>query len=150
MAASAGSGTLTIARSLPGSPQVVFGAFGDASQLAQWWGPSGFAIPSADFDPRVGATYRIAMQPPDGDVFHLTGEFRVVEPPARLAFTFVWDPPDTDDVETLADLSFRDVGESTEVQLTQGPFKTEDRLELHRAGWADSLDKLDHYLTRRS
>jgi uncharacterized protein YndB with AHSA1/START domain len=90
------------------------------------------------------------MQPPEGDVFHLTGEFRVVEPPARLAFTFVWEPPDDDDVETLADLTFRDLGDSTEVEFTQGPFKTDERVELHRGGWTESFDKLERYLTRRS
>jgi uncharacterized protein YndB with AHSA1/START domain len=131
-------------------PGAVFGAVSEADQVAQWWGPRGFAIPALDFQPRAGASYRIEMQPPDGDSFHVTGEFRVVEPPARLAFTFVWEPADPDDVETLADLSLQDLGESTELGLTQGPFKTEDRLELHHGGWTDSLDKLEQHLTRRS
>ena len=69
------------------------------------------------------------MQPPEGDVFYLTGEFREVDPPAVLAFTFEWEEPDDDDndVETLFELSFRDLGGSAEVALTQGPFKTEAR-----------------------
>jgi uncharacterized protein YndB with AHSA1/START domain len=50
--------------------------------------------------------------------------------------------PDPDDVETLVALSFRDLGGSTEVALTQGRFKTEARLALHRDGWTDSFDKL--------
>ena len=33
------------------------------------------------------------MQPPEGDPFYLTGEFREVDPPARLAYTFVWEDP---------------------------------------------------------
>src|SRR5215218_3924269 len=103
MAPSAGSWTLAITRNLPASPQVVFRAFSDATELAQWWGPGGFTIPSVDFHPRVGASYRIEMRPPEGDSFHLAGDFRVVEPPERFAFTFVWNPPDDDDVETLAD-----------------------------------------------
>src|SRR5215216_2675072 len=123
---------------LPAPPTVVFPAFSSPEQLAQWWGPVGFAIPSVDFEPRVGAPYRIEMQPPEGEAFHLVGEFRVVEPPSRLAFTFVWEPPDVDDVETLVDLSFRDLGDSTEVELRQGPFKTDDRLALHRDGWSES------------
>jgi uncharacterized protein YndB with AHSA1/START domain len=40
-------------------------------------------------------------------------------------------------------LSFRDLGESTEVALTQGPFKTEARRALHQDGWRDSFDKLE-------
>jgi uncharacterized protein YndB with AHSA1/START domain len=87
------------------------------------------------------------MQPPAGDRFYLTGEFRAVDPPVSLAYTFVWEDPDPDDVETLVELSFRDLGESTEVALAQGPFKTEARRELHRNGWTDSLDKIEAQLS---
>jgi uncharacterized protein YndB with AHSA1/START domain len=124
----------------------VFAAFSEAEELAQWWGPQGFAIPSVDFDPRVGAAYRIEMQPPEGESFYLIGEFRQVDPPARLAFTFVWEPADPDDVETVVDLRFRDVDEATEVAFTQGPFKTEERRALHRDGWTETFDKLDDHL----
>jgi uncharacterized protein YndB with AHSA1/START domain len=134
-------------RVLPAAPSAVFGAFSDANALAMWWGPEGFRIPSLAFDPRVGASYRIEMQPAEGDHFYLTGKFRKVEPPARLAFTFVWEEPDPDDVETEVDLSFRDLGESTEVAFTQGPFKTEDRRALHRDGWTDSFDKLERQIS---
>jgi len=44
------------------------------------------------------------MQPPEGDRFYLTGEFREVDPPARLAYTFIWEYPDPDDVEMLVEL----------------------------------------------
>jgi uncharacterized protein YndB with AHSA1/START domain len=124
----------------------VFRFFTDPSRLARWWGPRGFVIPALDFAPRAGASYRIEMQPPEGEAFGLSGEFREVGPPHRLAFTFRWDDPDPDDVETVADLSFADRGESTEVVLKQGPFKTEARLELHRGGWTDSFDKLEELL----
>lgn len=87
------------------------------------------------------------MKPPDGDSFHLTGTFREVDPPTRLAFTFVWEPPDPDDVETLAELSFTERGDSTEVVLVQGRFKTEGRRDLHRGGWTESLDKLETLLS---
>jgi uncharacterized protein YndB with AHSA1/START domain len=137
---------LTIKRVLRAARSVVFGAFSAADQLAEWWGPAGFTTPSLDFDPRVGGSYRIEMQPPEGDPFYLTGEFREVGPPARLAFTFVWADPDPDDVETLAELTFRDLGDSTEVVLTQGPFKTEPRRELHRNGWTDTFDKLEDFV----
>ena len=138
--------TLEMDRVLAAPPDVVFGAFSDANVLAKWWGPQGFTIPSLEFDPRVGERYRIEMQPPEGEDFSLTGEFREVDPPGRLAFTFIWDPPNPDDVETVVALSFRDRGESTELALTQGPFKTEERVALHRDGWTDTLDKLERVL----
>lgn len=136
-------------RALSAAPSRVFEAFSDPNELARWWGPRGFSIPSLEFDPRLGQSYRIEMQPPEGDAFYLTGEFRVVDPPTRLAYTFRWEDPDPDDVETLVDLSFRDLGESTEVVLTQGLFKTEARRALHRDGWTDSLEKLEPLLSSR-
>jgi uncharacterized protein YndB with AHSA1/START domain len=135
-------------RVLPAPPPVVFDAFADPDKLARWWGPAGFTAPSVDFEPRAGGSYRIEMQPPEGDPFHLVGEFREVDPPRRLAFTFVWEPPDPDDVETLVELSFRDLGDSTEVAFAQGEFKTEPRRELHRDGWSEGFDRLEALLSQ--
>jgi uncharacterized protein YndB with AHSA1/START domain len=138
---------LEIERVLPAAPAVVFNAFVDPSELARWWGPAGFTIPSLSFPARVGGGYRIEMQPPTGDPFALTGEFQEVDPCARLTYTFRWEDPDPDDVETLVRLSFRDLGDSTEVSLDQRIFKTEARLALHRDGWTDSFDKLERLLS---
>ena len=146
MAAQSRELTLAMKRVLLAAPSVVFRAFSAPNELAKWWGPEGFTVPSLEFDPRVGGRYRIEMQPPEGDRFYLTGVFRELDPPARLAYTFVWEDPDPDDLETLVELSFRDLGDSTEVALTQGPFKTEPRRELHRSGWTDSFDKLERTL----
>lgn len=148
MAAQSGELTLQMKRVLPAPPSVVFRAFSDPDELAKWWGPEGFTAPSLQFDPRVGESYRIEMQPPEGDRFYLIGEVREVDSPARLAYTFMWEDPDPDDVETLVELSFRALGESTEVVLSQGPFKTEPRRQLHRDGWTDSFDKLEQFISQ--
>jgi uncharacterized protein YndB with AHSA1/START domain len=135
--------TLEFKRVLPAAPPEVFRLFADPDELARWWGPAGFSVPSLDFNPAVGSSYRIEMQPPEGDAFYLTGEFREVDPPTRLSFTFVWEPPDPDDVETLVELSFRETDGATEVDFRQGRFKTEERRELHRSGWGDSFEKVE-------
>jgi uncharacterized protein YndB with AHSA1/START domain len=142
--------TFEIDRILPAPVPAVFRLFTDPDELRRWWGPKGFSIPSLRFEPRVGDTYRIEMQPPDGDSFHLSGEFREVNPPSRLAITFVWEPADPDDVETLATISFREAGENTGVSLSQGPFKTDERRALHHDGWTESFDKLEAVLSSRS
>jgi uncharacterized protein YndB with AHSA1/START domain len=137
---------LEMKRILPAAPAVVFAAFSDPSELAKWWGPEGFTVPSLRFQADSGESYRIEMQPPTGDAFHLTGEFREVDPPARLVFSFAWEPANADDVETLVSLSFRDLGDSTEVVLTQGPFRNDARRQLHRDGWDESFDKLERLI----
>jgi uncharacterized protein YndB with AHSA1/START domain len=140
--------TLELTRVLPAAADLVFAAFRDPERLAQWWGPVGFTIPSVDFSTLPGEPYRIEMLPPEGDAFHVHGVFRTVHPPARLSFTFAWEPPDPDDVETLVDLSFHDRGRETELSLWQGEFRTETRRDLHRHGWTESLDKLERQLGR--
>jgi uncharacterized protein YndB with AHSA1/START domain len=137
---------LQLERRVTAPPESVFAACVDASALAAWWGPSGFTSTVLALDPRVGGGYRIAMQPPAGAAFHLRGEFRVVEPPSRLDYTFVWEEPDPDDRETLVSLSFQAVPEGTLVVLTQGAFATKARYELHRDGWTQTLERLARYV----
>lgn len=118
---------LHLERVLPARPARVFEACVEPDQLARWWGPAGFTAPSIELDPRVGGSYRIAMQPPEGELFHLSGEFREVDPPGRLAYTFRWEDPDPNDQETVAELSFNDLDGSTRLVLDQGAFATEAR-----------------------
>ena len=127
---------------LPAPPSLVFRALTDPPELAKWWGPHGFTTPRLELDLRVGGGYRIAMQPPEGGLFYLQGEFREVDPPRRLAYTFRWEDPDPDDIETIVRLSLRDLGGSTELTLDQGAFATEPRRALHEQGWTDGFEKL--------
>jgi uncharacterized protein YndB with AHSA1/START domain len=137
---------LEINRVFAAPRRAVFAALTDPRQLERWWGPAGFRAPRVEFDPRPGARYRIEMRPAGGDSFQLTGELREVVPPARLAMTFEWEPPDPDDVETLATLDLRDLGQSTEVALVQGPFMTDARRALHENGWTEAFEKLERLL----
>ncbi|MFF0062542.1 SRPBCC domain-containing protein [Streptomyces sp. NPDC005279] len=140
--------TLRLQRVLRAPCAVVFRALTEPRELARWWGPDGFTVPRVESDLRTGGGYRIAMQPPEGDLFHLAGEFSAVEPPARLSFTFRWEEPDPDDRETAVTLLLRDLGgRSTELVLTHGQFATDERYALHEEGWTQSLDKLERLMS---
>lgn len=120
----------------------IFSMLTDPAELAKWWGPHGFTTPETELDLRVGGGYRLSMQPPDGDLFHLAGEFREIHRPSRLVYTFRWEEPTPDDRETVVTLALDALGDATEVSLSQGMFATEERLALHRSGWTDSFEKL--------
>jgi uncharacterized protein YndB with AHSA1/START domain len=139
--------TVKLSSSVQAAPERVFDAMTDPNQVAEWWGPEGFTCPEVTLDVRVGGAYRIAMQPPEGELFHLVGEYVEVRRPSRLAYTFRWEPPDPDDRETVARLALRERAGATEIELTQGPFATEARRELHHAGWTDTLGRLARHLT---
>ena len=124
----------------------MFKACTGPAELSRWWGPKGFTAPSVEIDLRVGGRYRIVMQPPQGDAFRLSGEFREVIPPSRLAYTFRWEPPDPDDVETLVVLVLNGLGMRTELEVTHGVFATLPRRALHEAGWTETLDRLQGLL----
>jgi uncharacterized protein YndB with AHSA1/START domain len=150
MVAGSNEFTLEMTRIVPAAQSIVFAALVDPSELVKWFGPKSYTARSPEFDASVGGRYRIEMQPPEGDPFYLIGEFREIDPPVRLTYTFMYEDPDPDDVETLVSLSLRDLGESTEIALTQGPFVAEARRALHQDGWTDSFDKLERLIASRA
>lgn len=137
---------LHLEKVLPAAPRRVFDACVQPSRLAEWWGPAGFSAPEITLDVRRGGAYRITMQPPDGGAFHLRGEFRRVDPPRHLEYTFEWEEPDPDDRQTVVELSFLDHPDGTKLVLDHGPFATEARHALHEAGWSDALERLEQTL----
>jgi len=139
--------TLHLKRVVPAPSELVFRMQTEPDLLARWWGPNGFSVPSIELDVRVGGHYRIAMKPPDGDQFHLVGEYRAVDAPNRLTYTFRWEPPDPDDRDTVVSVSLADQGDSCTVTVDQGIFATEARRALHVQGWEESLDRLEDVTT---
>ena len=137
---------LELTRALAAPRERVFRALTQRDDLAVWWGPRGFTSPEIELDLRTGGRYRFTMQPPEGDPFHISGEFREIDPPSSLSYTFRYDEPTPDDRETVVTLTVDDVDGTTELALRQGEFATEERLALHRGGWTDSLDKLSALL----
>jgi uncharacterized protein YndB with AHSA1/START domain len=133
---------LTMKCRLDAPRERIFSMLTEPEELARWWGPLGFTLPRCEIDLRAGGGYRFWMKPADGETFHLSGEYLTIEPPRLLQYSFRWDEPVPDDRETVVTLTLDAVDEATEVALSQGPFATEERLELHRQGWAESFEKL--------
>jgi uncharacterized protein YndB with AHSA1/START domain len=137
-----GGHVLNLECRLDAPPTKIFRMLTEASELARWWGPTGFTLPAAELNLVPGGRYRFRMAPPDGEPFHLSGEFLEIDPPWRLVYTFHWEEPTPDDRETAVDLALVSDGTGTRLALSQGPFLTAERLALHRDGWTDSFAKL--------
>ncbi len=76
-----------ITREIDAPRELVFKAWTDARQLAQWWGPRGFTNPVCEWDARPGKAIRVVMRAPNGNEHPMGGEFREIVPPERLVFT---------------------------------------------------------------
>ena len=134
--------TLQLTRTFAAPREKVFRAWTVPEELKKWWGPPGFATPSAEIDLRAGGKYRLGMQKlPDGPVFYLAGIYREVRAPERLVYTWRWEA-EPEDGETVVTVEFHDRGGSTEVVLTHELFPNEKARGEHERGWSSSFDKL--------
>ncbi len=134
---------LSLRTTLPAPRQRIFELLTDPDEVQRWFGPAGYTVAQIDMDARVGGSYRLTMQPPEGDAFHIAGVLTEITPVEGLAYTFAYEEPGPEDVETLVTISLDDApGGGTELSLEQGLFATEARVVLHRGGWSDSFEKL--------
>lgn len=131
---------LVVRRLLPAAPEEVFAAWTDPARLGRWMSPFGRATATVDL--RVGGGFRIVMQGPDREIEH-TGEYRAVEPPGRLVFT--WHSPYTGPEPSLVTLTLRPHGDGTELTLVHEQLPPE-QLDPHRGGWGAILDHLATHL----
>ena len=137
--------TLRVRRAIRATPARVFQAWTTPAEMKRWKAPGDFSVAVAEVDLRVGGRYRVHMRAPDGSEHRVTGTYRVVDPPRKLVYTWMWETnPDMGD--TVVTVEFRDVGGSTEVVLTHELFPTEADRKEHEMGWAGSLDNLDALL----
>ena len=145
---------ITITRVFDAPRALVFEAWTDAAQLAQWWGPKGFTNPVCEIDVRVGGAIRIHMRSPDGQVYPMRGEFREITAPERLVFTNIAvDGADKPIIEGLTTVTFAERGGKTTMTLhTRGRAVVDyaaGYLQGMEAGWTGSIDKLQTLLAKR-
>jgi uncharacterized protein YndB with AHSA1/START domain len=102
-------------------------------------------VPSAEVDLRVGGRYRIVMEAPNGQQHRATGTYRVIDPPARLVYTWSWEDRAAV-TDTLVSLEFIERGAMTEVVLRHEQLPSEEERTNHERGWIGCLDKLSTVL----
>jgi uncharacterized protein YndB with AHSA1/START domain len=143
---------ITITRMFGAPRAVVFRAWTDAGQLAQWWAPKGFTNPVCEIDVRVGGAIRIHMRSPDGNIYPMKGEFCEIVSPERLVFTNIAvDAAGHPIIEGLTTVTFAEKGGKTTMTLhTRGRAVVDyavGYLNGMEAGWTGSINKLETLLT---
>jgi uncharacterized protein YndB with AHSA1/START domain len=84
--------TVVMKRVFDAPRRLVFEAMTRPEYLKRWYGPHGFEVVLCEMDPRPGGAYRIVQRAPDGNEYGFHGVNREVEPPARIVYTWIFDP----------------------------------------------------------
>ncbi|HYM90413.1 MAG TPA: SRPBCC domain-containing protein [bacterium] len=138
---------LVIRRMMPATREAVFAAWTDPESMREWMCPGDAVTAEAELDLRVGGSFRIIMKSPTRAYDH-TGEYLVVEPPSKLAFT--WISKGTDNQPTIVTVELFERGNECELVLTHERFPTADAVRRHRSGWGQIADRLAEHLRQRA
>jgi uncharacterized protein YndB with AHSA1/START domain len=132
-----------IERTFAASPEEVFDAWTAPEVLERWWGRPTWSSSSFDVDLRVGGSYSLRMLDEDGKPHAVAGEYREVERPLRLVYTWRWQEggPDTGHV-SLVSVEFRADGARTTVVLEHSGLASEQSRRGHGEGWGGALENL--------
>jgi uncharacterized protein YndB with AHSA1/START domain len=83
---------ITVTRVFGAPCELVFEAWTDPKQVAQWWGPNGFTTTIYEMDVRPGGVWRFVMHGPDGVDYKNKIVFIEVVKPERLVYSHVSGP----------------------------------------------------------
>ena len=91
--------TLRIERTFQAPAEAVFDAWTSEEVMRRWWhAEHDWETTEAEVDLRVGGAVRVVMRDPHKDVeYGGGGRYTEIEPPTRLAFTWIWDGDTTAD-----------------------------------------------------
>jgi uncharacterized protein YndB with AHSA1/START domain len=140
-----GTHRISIRRKLPAPREVVYEAWIDPEGIREWMCPGDVTSAEAVLDVRVGGSYRIVMKGKERDHVH-TGVYQVVEPNAKLVFTWT---QEGNEVTTLVTVEFLAHGNESELVLTHERFTKPDVAKRYENGWGTIAQKLSAYLAQR-
>jgi uncharacterized protein YndB with AHSA1/START domain len=148
MASNNPSNELNITRVYDAPVKLVWDAWTDPNQVAQWWGPRGFTLTTHSKELKVGGFWRYTMHGPDGVDYPNTTLYLEVEPLAKL----VYDHGGSDDRPPMFRVTvlFSENQGKTTMQMTMAlptPEEAEQtRRFIKKAGGDATWDRLAEYL----
>jgi uncharacterized protein YndB with AHSA1/START domain len=135
--------TLTMERTFAAPAERVFEAFTSEEVMRRWFhaGPD-WETPEASVDLSVGGRVRVVMRNPHEDVrYGGGGVYTEIDPPRRLAFTWIWDD-DRNQVEQLIEIDFTETDGRTTMRFVHRDLWDEEAVASHEGGWTRAFDNL--------
>jgi uncharacterized protein YndB with AHSA1/START domain len=137
--------TLRIERTFQAPAQAVFDAWTSEEVLRRWFHAEyHWETSDARVDLRVGGEIRVVMRDPKKDEEHGGGgHYTEIDPPRRLAFTWLWDDNPT---RMLIEIDFEERAGVTTVRFTHSGLWSEEAVRDHTGGWHRCFDNLERTL----
>lgn len=121
----------------------VWQAWIDPELMSVWMGPGEVNCEFVEADVRLGGTYRIGMNTPNG-LMTAYGVYREIDPNKKLVYTWQWENGTyTDSIVTLL---FSETDGRTRLELLHTDFPSEEPAQHHSEGWKGCLEKLEQNL----
>jgi len=139
------SDTIVQEIAIKGSAERIFEALTNPGQRVKWWGSEGrFQITHMESDLYPGGKWMMRGYGMGGKTFRVSGEYRQVEPPRLLVFTWL---PDWqgDAIESLVRFDLAERNGVTTVRLTHSGLTSESSRASHK-GWPQILTWLQGYV----
>ena len=153
MTATASDNEIQLTRVYDAPVKLVWDAWTDLAQVAQWWGPRGFTITTHSKDLRPGGSWHYTMHGPDGTDYPNFARYHVVEPQARLVYDHGASSADAKPLFRVT-ATFREVNGKTELDMRMA-FDSAEEAQKTRAfikpmGGNSTWDRLAEYLEKES
>jgi uncharacterized protein YndB with AHSA1/START domain len=138
------------------SPDRVWKAWTESTEVMKWWGPDHFTAPAAKMDVRPGGISLVCMRSPDGQDMWMTWAYTAVEPGKRLEYVqnladkegnlidpgVIGMPPEFPrDVTTVVTLEPE--GGKTRMTITEHTTTSEFMMKMSQMGLEQCVDKMD-------
>lgn len=150
---------VVIERTFDAPVDLIWQMWTQPEDFRKWYGPTGFTVPVADMDMRVGGKRLICMASPDGSMkMWTTGEYTEIVPNERLVYTEsqadengnVVSPsamgmPDGYPATTEVTMLLEDLGGRTKMVMTHAGVPSDSGAN---AGWEQAFDKLTAVLAK--
>jgi uncharacterized protein YndB with AHSA1/START domain len=151
MSANAKANEIRITRIYDAPVALVWDAWTDLKQVAQWWGPRGFTITTHSKELRPGGTWVYTMHGPDGVDWPNFTRYHEVVPHTRLVYDHGASSADDKPMFRMH-VDFRDLGDRTELDIVMTLATAEEaqktRAFIKAAGGNATWDRLEEYLEK--
>ena len=132
-----------------GSAERIFEALTNPGHRVKWWGSEGrFQTTHMESDLRPGGKWMMRGNGMGGKPFKVTGEYRQIDPPRLLVFTWLPDWQE-DAIESIVRFDLKEENGVTTVRLTHSGLTSEISRTSHK-GWPQILTWLQGYVERQS